>query len=208
MQKLALCLVVAIVVGLSGGAWAFEADQVFTPWEKAISVEGSLAHFGTHLGDTEWVNAWNIGARFSLMPFGVTRFRICPYCDGALDLGVEPIFERFSPEHQNFGGLGFGFRYYLVHFEYGRFVPWIEASIAPGYSDLDIGRVSNQTRLTGPFMALIQAGIGGAYFVTDNVAAYLGLRAQHVSNAGFNGTDRNYSLNTPIGMVIGASWYF
>jgi hypothetical protein len=71
-------------------------------------------------------------------------------------------FERFVLERQNFAGLGVGFRYYLLHFEYGRFVPWLDASIAPGYTDLNIGRVSNETKLTGPFMNLIEAGVGGA----------------------------------------------
>ena len=147
--------------------------------------------------------------RFSLMPFAVTRFNKCHgYCDGALELGIEPVFERFVPERQKFAGLGIGFRYYLVHLEYGRVVPWIDASIAAGYTDLNIGRVSNQTKLTGPFMNLIRAGIGGSYCVTDNAALYVGLRAQHISKAGLNGSNRNYALNTPFGMVIGGSWYF
>lgn len=209
MQKLLFGLAVALVVGLADRASAFDVEGIFAPWEKSVAVEGAFAHFGTHLGQTGWVQAWNVGAHFSLMPFGVTRFPKCRgYCDGALELGIGPVFERFTPERQNFAGLGFGPRYYLVHFEYGRLVPWVEASIAPGYTDLDIGRVSNETRLTGPFMNLIQAGVGGSYFVTDNAAVYVGLRAQHISNAGLNGTDRNYALNTPLGIVIGGSWYF
>lgn len=214
MRKRLIVLAIAFIaisatIARSGDdAWAFDADSVFTPWKKSASIEASFAHFGIHLGESGWVQAWNVGARFSLLPLGVTRFNhFSGYCDGALELGVEPVFERFVPERQNFAGLGLGFRYYLVHFEYGRFVPWIDASIAPGYTDLNIGRVSNETRLTGPFMNLIEAGVGGSYFVSDNTAVYVGLRAQHISNAGLNGGNRNFALNTPFGMVIGVSFY-
>jgi hypothetical protein len=209
MRKLLSILAVAVVVGIADCGWAFEPELVFTPWKKAITVETAAAHFGIHLGETGWVQAWNVDARFSLIPFGIIRFPKCDgYCDGALEAGIGPVFERFVPENQNFAGLQFGLRYYLVHFEYGGFVPWIDASVAPGYTDLNIGRKSNETLLTGPFLNLIEGGFGGSYFVTEAVAVYLGLRAEHVSNAGFNGKDRNYALNTPFGMVMGASYYF
>jgi hypothetical protein len=112
------------------------------------------------------------------LPFGVPRFK---YFDGALDgsleVGLEPTFERFDTVGQNFAGVGLELRYYLLHFRYGRWVPWIDASIAPGGTDLRIGRVSNETRLTGPFMNLIQGGIGVSYFVTERGAIYTGLHA-------------------------------
>jgi hypothetical protein len=107
----------------------------------------------------------------------------------------------------NFGGLGLVLRYYFVHFRYGPLVPWIEAGIAPGGTDLKIGKVSNETRLTGDFMNRIKGGIGVSYFISENAAAYVGLQAQHLSNAGLNGSNRNYSLNTPTSFAIGASWF-
>lgn len=154
---------------------------VIIPRKKATSAEGTSAHFGTHLGETGWVQAWNVSARFSVMPFDVVRFhKFDGYRDGALEVGSGPVFERF--------------------------VPWIDASIAPGEPDLSIARASNEARLTG--MALTQAGIGESYFITDNAAVYIGLRAQHLSEAGWSGSDRNYSLNTAFRMGIGVSWHF
>jgi hypothetical protein len=58
----------------------------------------------------------------------------------------------------------------------GRWLPWIDASIAPGGTDLRIGRVSNDTRLTGPFMNLIQAGVGVSYFTTQHTRCISGSR--------------------------------
>jgi Lipid A 3-O-deacylase (PagL) len=85
--------------------------------------------------------------------------------------------------------------------------PWINASIAPGGTDLRIGRVSNETRLNGPFMNLIQAGIGELYFVNNHIAIYLGLQAEHISNAGLNGSNQNYALKTIESLVFGVSWH-
>jgi Lipid A 3-O-deacylase (PagL) len=108
----------------------------------------------------------------------------------------------------NFGGLGLVLRYYLLHFKYGPTAPYIEAGIAPGGTDLKIGRVSNETRLTGDFMNRIKGGVGVSYFLSENAAAYVGLQAQHLSNAGLNGPNRNYALNTTTSFAIGASWFF
>jgi Lipid A 3-O-deacylase (PagL) len=191
------------------GALAFDSDQVFSKYAKVLSVESTLTHFGSRLNDgNNIVQAWNLAARFSLLPFGVTRFK---YFDGALDgsleVGLEPTFERFDTMGQNFAGVGLELRYYLLHFRYGRWVPWIDASIAPGGTDLRIGHVSNETRLTGPFMNLIQGGIGVSYFVTERGAIYVGLHAQHISNAGLNGTNRNFSLDSVESGVVGVSWF-
>jgi hypothetical protein len=191
-------------------ASGFEPDKVFGKWAKVVSAETTLAHFGPRLNNkNEVVQAWNLSGRFALLPFGVTRFpRLRGFADGALEIGVEPTFERFSTQRQNFGGAGLHLRYDLLHFQLANFVPWIDASIAPGGTDLKIGRFSNETRLDGPFMNVIQAGIGESYFVTDHAAIYVGLQAQHISNAGLNGSNRNFALNTVESAVIGVSWYF
>jgi len=97
--------------------------------------------------------------------------------DGAVEIGLEPTFERFNTVHQNFAGLGLDVRYYLAHFRRGRFVPWINASIAPGGTDLRMGNSVSETRLSGPVMNLIQAGVGISYFVTERSAVYAGLNA-------------------------------
>jgi hypothetical protein len=190
-------------------ASAFDPDDVFRPWTKVVSVEAAFAHFGSRLDNgNDVVQAWNLSARFSLLPFGVTRTRFLGGClDGAPEIGLEPTFERFTTQHQNFGGLGLHLRYYSTHFRWGPLVPWIDASIAPGGTDLRIGRVPNETRLDGPFMNLIQAGIGESIFVSEHFAIYAGLQAQHISNAGLNGSNRNFALNTAEGVVVGMSWY-
>ena len=123
-------------------------------------------------------------------------------------MGLEPTFARFEPKDPNFGGLAFELRYNLVHFTFGRFVPCIAASIAPGGSDLRICQVSNTTRLTGPFLAVIRGEPGVSFFVTDDTAVYTEVHAEHFSNGGFNGSDRNLAINTPWGGVFGISWYF
>ena len=43
-------------------------------------------------------------------------------------------------------------------------------------------------------MNLIQAGVGESYFVNERVAIYVGLQAQHISNARLNGSNKNYAL--------------
>jgi hypothetical protein len=56
-------------------------------------------------------------------------------------------------------------------------------------------------------MNLIQAGVGGSYFVNNHIAIYLGLQAQHLSNAGLNGSNQNYALNTVESVGFGVSWH-
>lgn len=182
----------------------------FSPWTKVFFLEGGFAHFssGRLPGN---IQSFNLGAGFALIPFGVTRFRFLHgVLDGALELSVEPTFARFIPPKQNFGGLAFGFKYNFVHFSYGPLVPWIAASIAPGGSDLDIGTVAGETRLTGSFLAMIRGEAGISYFVSPHGAIYVGLQGEHFSNGGLNsgGSSSNFSLNTPLGGVFGVSWYF
>lgn len=211
LVRIALCAAVSILTISSAPkpAGALDPDQTFAKWTKVVSIEAAFAYFGAHLNNQHAiVQAWNLSGRFSLVPFGVTRFNFLGGAlDGAAEIGLEPTFERFETERQNFAGLGLHLRYNLIHFRWGPLIPWIDALIAPGGSDLRIGTVSNGTRLTGPFMDEIQAGIGESYFVSDNAAIYAGLQAQHFSNGGFNGGNRNFSLNTPAGLVIGVSWY-
>ncbi|GEM_PF-1308472 len=199
-------------------AFASEPSVTLDTYRWEISGEGTVAHFGSRLNDRA-IQAWSLSARLSLLPFGVRRWRrFSGVFDGAFEAGLEPTFERFAVRHRaasgskggfaNYEGVGLVLRYYFVHFQLGPVVPWIEAGIAPGGSDLKIGRERNQTLLTGPFMNRIKGGIGVAYFISENVATYIGLQAQHLSNAGLNGPNRNYSLNTPVSFTIGGSWFF
>ena len=140
------------------------------------------------------------------MPFGVIHVDRVLHgaLDGAFEVGLEPTFERFNSVHQNFAGVLLELRYHLVHLSYGPFVPWFGGSIGPGYSDLDVGSLGNDSKLKGPFMALIKGEVGVSCFIDSQKAFYVGLQAQHVSNGGFNGRDlgltTDLSLNTPWGM--------
>lgn len=205
----AVALLAALPIVGPRRALAFDTSRTFEKFTVVVSAESTLAHFGSRLNHGgRWLQAWNLSARVSLLPFGVTRFNVLEGAlDGALEVGVEPTFERFETQGQNFAGVGLALRYYLLHFRYGRWIPWIDAGIAPGGTDLRIGRVTNQTRLTGPFMNRIKGGVGASWFFTDQAAVCFGLQAQHISNAGLNGANRNYSLNTPDSFVVGLSWF-
>jgi Lipid A 3-O-deacylase (PagL) len=201
---------------LAGGsnAAAFDAENAFPKMSKAISVEGGLTHFSTGRLDSGYINAWNVGARVSPFPFGVIHNRklLRGKLDGALEVSLQPAFDRFNTVHQNWAGVLFELKYYLLRFSYGPFVPWIAGAIGPGYSDLNIGRVADDNKLKGPFMAVILGEVGVSYFIDEHKAMYAGLEAQHVSNAGLNGNEggnpTNISINTPGGVVVGFSWFF
>ena len=193
----------------ASSATAFDAEETFQPMTKVVSVEGALQRFTSGRLAGAYINAWRVGGGLSLLPFGVIhRPRLLHgTLDGALEIGLEPTFERFNSVHQNFAGLLVEGKYYLVHLGYWHLVPWIGGSIGPGYSDLNVGgRQNNQ--LSGPFMGLINGELGVSCFIDEKRAIYAGLHAQHVSNATLNGAHSNVSLNTPWGMVLGFSWFF
>lgn len=216
--KAAMLALVFVTAFTARAAFAGDPSSTLDFDRWVISGESTVAHFGSRLNDRA-IQAWNLSVRFSLLPFGITRWhRFHGIANGALEIGLEPTFERFAVRHHtstapkagfaNYEGAGPVLRYYLLHFRYEALVPWIEAGIAPGGTDLKIGRERNETRLTGPFMNRIKGGAGVSYFLSTSVAAYVGLQAQHLSNAGLNGPDRNYALNTPISFAVGGSWFF
>jgi len=194
-------------VGSGADADQWNPDETFASKTKVISLEGGLGHFGDRLPGG--VQEWNLGARFSLLPFDVFHLKgAAGVLDGSLEIGLEPVFERFNTERQNFGGVVAEARYYLLGLRFKRVVPWIAGSIGPGGSDLNIGNVEQNDRLEGPFLARITGEVGFAYFVEDTTGVYVGLQGTHFSNGGLiHGTDHNFSLNTPWAGVLGISWY-
>jgi hypothetical protein len=56
--------------------------------------------------------------------------------DGAVEIGLDPTFERFNANttYQNFAGLGLDV-ILPRDFRRRRFLPWINASIEPGGTD-------------------------------------------------------------------------
>jgi hypothetical protein len=202
-----------LLLGAASSAIAYEASSAFEPMTPVVSGEGFLIRYQSGRLAGAYINAWNVGARISLIPWGVrhTRF-LYGALDGALELGLEPTFQRFNSVHQNFAGVLAELRYHLVGLSWGPFVPWVGAAIGPGYSDLNIGHILDDTKLEGPFLALIMGEGGLEYFIDGHKAIYLGIVGQHVSNGGLNGhvsgSSTNVSLNTPWGMVGGFSWFF
>jgi hypothetical protein len=79
-------------------AAAFDAEAAFRPMSKAVSVEGGLERFTSGRLAGAYINAWNVGARLSLFPFGVIHGprMLHGTLDGALEIGLEPSFERFQ----------------------------------------------------------------------------------------------------------------
>lgn len=204
-----LALALMLLVGGRLQARADEMDDIFTQWRMGVAAEGSAAHFGDRLNRDIWVQALSLTGHFTVLPFGLVHYdHLDGILDGAAELGAGPVFERFDTQHQDFGGLDFQIRYYLTHFAWGPVVPWVEASIAPGGTDLHLEDLRGRHRLTGPFAALIQGGVGLSYFFSERGSVYAGLHSQHVSNGGFNGPDRNLSLNTAYGAVLGVEWLF
>jgi hypothetical protein len=209
-----LLIAAVALLACASSVAAFDPNETFVARTKVVSAEGALANYTNGRLAGAFINAWNVGARFSILPFGVIHASgfLHGALDGAFEVGLEPTFERFNSVHQNFAGLLLELRYHLVHLRYGPFVPWIGASIGPGYSDLNIGHPINDNVLKGPFMALIKGEIGVSCFIDDQRAIYVGLQAQHVSNATLNGSEdgvtTDASLNTPWGMVVGFSWFF
>jgi hypothetical protein len=56
-------------------------------------------------------------------------------------------------------------------------------------------------------MTTIRGEVGGLYFVNDHAGISLALQGEHFSNAGLNGPNRNFTLNTPWAGVFGVSYY-
>jgi len=200
---LAVALAVSLMLSLTSGVCADDliGSQTFAPETIIISVEGGMGRFNDRLPGSG-LQVWDLAARFSLLPFAPFELpAFAEALDGALEVGVEPIFERFSTQQQNFGGAGLALRYYLMHFRYGRFVPWMNVMAAPGGTDLRVGPPA----LEGPFMFVIHAGLGVSYFIKDRLAVYVGYQAQHVSNAGTYGAD--LGLDSYAGAVFGVTYF-
>ena len=196
LRWLSLVMVVLAVLGNVHRADAFDADAAFPKGGYVLSLEGGYGEqFDAWNTTITGLDAFNVGARFGFLPWGAVGSG--PF-KGALELGLEPIYQRFvDPETAFFAGLGAVARYHLLPL--GRLVPYIELGAAPGYTDL---RVREQQT---SFVFLLFGGLGASYFVTDRTALYAGYRLQHISNAGTSSP--NMGINSHTG-VVGVSIFF
>lgn len=191
--------VVALVATLGtwgGAAAAGGLEDTFRPGAFVLSVEGGGgSHFDLeHKRPFTPIDNVNAGVRFGWLPFGATGAGIVR---GALELGLEPFYQRYLDPAANFGGLAAVARYHLLWL--GRFVPYVEVAGAAGGTDLRIREIDSS------FTFLLFGGIGASYFVTDRTAVYAGYRLQHVSNGGTDSPNRGLESHTG---VMGVSFFF
>lgn len=197
-KRPALYMVVAAlaVLGSAHRGEAFDADAAFTEGGHVLSLEGGYGE-QFDLGNTTITgfDFFNAGVRVGFLPWGVVGAG--PF-KGALEIGVEPFYQRFiEPERAYFAGLGAVARYHFLPL--GRLVPYLELGAAPGATDL---RVREQRT---DFVFLLFGGAGASYFLTESAALYAGYRLQHISNAGTDSP--NEGINSHTG-VVGLSIFF
>jgi Lipid A 3-O-deacylase (PagL) len=189
-----LMIVPLVLSGHARPGEAFDAGRVFTKGGYVLSLEGGYGEqFDAWNTTITGLDSFNAGVRFGLLPWGATG---SGSLKGALEIGVEPFYQRFiDPVDAFFAGLGVVARYHILPF--GRFVPYIELSAAPGATDL---RVREQDT---DFVFLLFGGIGASYFITDRTAFYAGYRLQHISNAYTDSPNRGiYSHTGGVGLSI------
>ena len=175
---------------------AFDPHQAFAKGAWALSVEGGYGE-QVNLGDatiTE-LDFFTAGLRLGFFPWGIGGPG--PLA-GALEIGVEPLYQRFfDPVDAYFAGLAAVTRYHFTSL--GRVVPYLEIAGSAGYTDL---RVREQDT---NFVFLLFGGVGASYFVTERTSIYAGYRFQHISNAGIDSPNRGIDSHTG---VFGLSMFF
>lgn len=106
VAQLTIALAVTVLIAQTPD-FAADPGSILDTSRWVISGEGTIAYFGVRLNE-RGIQAWNLSARFSLLPFGVTHFRIVRGgLDGALEVGLEPTFERLSVLHLPANTAGF-----------------------------------------------------------------------------------------------------
>jgi Lipid A 3-O-deacylase (PagL) len=168
---------------------AFDADRVFTKGGYVLSLEGGYGEqFDAWNTAITGLDAFNAGIRFGILPWGSTG---SGPLKGALEIGIEPFYQRFiDPVDAFFAGLGVVARYHILPF--GRLVPYLELSAAPGTTDLHVREQDTD------FVFLLFGGVGVSYFITDRTAFYAGYRFQHISNAYIDSPNRGINSHTGV----------
>jgi lipid A 3-O-deacylase len=116
---------------------------------------------------------------------------------GSLEVGLEPLYQRYLEPDAFFAGLGLTGRYHFLAL--GRFVPYVELAAFAGGTDLSIREIRSD------FTFLLWGGVGASVFVTERTAVYGGYRYQHVSNANTEQPNRGFEAHTG---VVGVSLFF
>ena len=194
----AIVLAVMLLGAATAPAWAFDAEEVFKKGTFVLSGEGSYGGQvnDEHLRGVTFLEFYDLGARFSLLPFeplGRDHFWY-----GALEVGLEPLYQHYTTPKQAFwAGLSAVVRYHFLAL--GRVVPYVEIAGSAGSTDLKVPEIRSA------FAFLLFGGVGASVFVSDTIALYLGYRFQHVSNGDTSKPNRGFESNAVVG---GVSFYF
>jgi lipid A 3-O-deacylase len=196
IRRLVVGLTVCVVLGATP-AWAFDAAQTFKQGSFVVSPE---AGYGEQFNMEDkhvftGLELMNVGVRFGFLPFSP----VGPGpLHGSLEVGLEPLYQRYlDPVDAFFAGLGATVRYHFLSL--GRFVPYAEAAVFAGGTDLRTREIDSD------FTFLLWAGVGASFFVTDRTAIYGGYRYQHVSNGNTDQPNRGFESHTG---VVGVSFFF
>lgn len=189
---------VAVLVALAAPAWAFDNTQTFVKGAYVLSLEGGAgAQFNLegHHAQSD-IAFFNVGLRSSLLPF--EPFGAGSPLHGALELGLEPFYQRYTdPRPAFWAGLAAVARYHFLGL--GRVVLYAELAAAAGGTDLRVREIASD------FSVLLWGGPGASVFVTDSTALYAGYRYEHNSNG--NTSTPNRGWESHVG-VAGVSYYF
>ncbi|HEY7041135.1 MAG TPA: acyloxyacyl hydrolase [Methylomirabilota bacterium] len=192
--------VMALVLGMLAlvrPAAAYDPEEAFA---KGTTVFGLQIGGGVHnnieeqrvVSDISFVNFTPRVSHLFFSPFGSGLLR------SAFEPGLEGWFQYYvSPESATAAGLKLAFRYHFIGL--GRIVPYLEANAGAGGTSLNVPEIDST------FTFVLEAGLGLAYFVTDNVAVNFGYRFQHISNG--NTSSPNRGFNSDSG-VLGVSYFF
>lgn len=192
-RLLAVLALAGLAVAAPAHAW--DPAATFAKGTVVVSPEVGGGARWEHEGfgrstDISFVNA---GVRFSLLPWGPAgsgRLR------GALEVGLEPLYQRYVEPHAFFAGLAAVGRYHFLGL--GRVVPYVELAAAAGGTDLRVLEIDSS------FTFLLFGGVGISVFVTDRTAIYAGYRLQHVSNGNIDQPNRGFEAHTG---VVGVSFF-
>src|SRR6266513_1448417 len=141
-RRTALAAGLLALLALGGPAWAFDNEQTFAKGTYVFSFEGGYGeqfNLEGHRVQSD-VAFFNLGIRAALLPFD--RFGGGGPLQGALELGVEPLYQHYTePKPASWGGVAAVARYHFLGL--GRLVPYAELAGAAGGTDLRVREIAS-----------------------------------------------------------------
>lgn len=197
-HRAVLAGVVLCLAAVAAPAWGFDQAATFKKGTYVLSLEGGYGEQFNLEGFTTQsdLKFFNVGFRSALLPF--EPFGAAGPLHGALELGLEPFYQRYTdPQPAFWTGLAAVGRYHFLAL--GRFVPYVELAAAAGGTDLRVREIDSDVSF------LLWGGVGGSLFVADATAVYAGYRYEHNSNGNVDTPNRGWEAHVG---VLGVSYYF